>query len=119
MKRYIVTLLLIAGISGALAQARRGYAQFSKTASATGTPVQFTNAITQAGSVTVLGKSAPRTDNVGDVYIGITSGNDTQAYKIAPGGEVVIPLGVGEVTDLQHWYVDVTTANDGVTVIYR
>lgn len=119
MKRYIVSLLLIAGLSAAVAQAIRGYGQFSVTNDDVDVPVVITNATTTAESVTLLGKSAPRVDNAGDVYVGPSSGNNTQAYRVPPGGEVVIQLQKGDATNLRLWYLDVTTADDGVTVIYR
>jgi hypothetical protein len=118
MKRYIVSLLLIAGLSAAIAQAIKGTGQFSTVNSTAATPAQFTNATVLCMEVTILGKSAPRVDNTGDIYVGPTSSNDTQAFKIAPGGEVVIKVTSGFI-NLAGWYVDVTTANDGVTVIYR
>lgn len=118
MKRYSIILFLILAIAGALAQVIKGTGQFSKTNASTTVPVVFTNATLQVMEVTILGKSAPRTDNVGDIYVGTTSGNDTQAFKIAPGGEASIKVTSGYI-DLASWYVDVTTANDGVTVIYR
>jgi len=117
MKRYVVAFLLLAIAAFAPPV---GTGQFSKTASSAGTPVAFTNAVVLVKEVTILGKSAPRTDNTGDVYVGVTSGNDTQAFKIAPGGEAVIRVERQDAfIDLSQWYVDVTTANDGVTVIYR
>jgi hypothetical protein len=118
MKRYVVAFLLLAAV--AVFAPPIGTGQFSKTVSATGTPEAITNATVLVKEVVFLGKSAPRTDNTGDVYVGITSGNDTQAFKISPGGEAVIrvedPSGF---INLADWYVDVTTASDGVTVIYR
>ncbi len=117
MKRYIVAILLLAV---AVLAPPVGTGQFSKVNSATGTPVALTNAVTQVKEVVFLGKSAPRVDNVGDVYIGWASGNDTQPFKIAPGGEAVIRVENPErFIDLSGIYLDVTTANDGVTVIYR
>lgn len=117
MKRTFVAMLLLIGLAAALAQALKGTGQFSKTNSSAATPVAITNVL-RCMEVTILGKSAPRVDNVGDVYIGPTSANDTQAFKISPGGEVLIKVTSGEI-NLGDWYLDVTTANDGVTVLYR
>lgn len=120
MRRYAIVAFLLLGLLFTVAQSIKGTGQFSKTVSATGTPEALTNATVLVKEVTFLGKSAPRTDNTGDVYIGITSGDNTQAFKLPPGGEAVIrvqdPSGF---INLSSWYVDVTTANDGVTVIYR
>lgn len=118
MKQYGILAVFLIGLAVALAQVPKGTAQFSKTNSDTAVPVAFTNVSVQVMEVTILGKSAPRVDNTGDIYVGTTSGNDTQAFKISPGGEAIIRV-TGGTINLAHWYVDVTTANDGVTIIYR
>jgi hypothetical protein len=67
---------------------------------------------------TVLGKKAARTANTGDVYLGLSSTNDTQPYKIATDTEIVIEAPPGKYMRLADWYVDVATAADGVVVLF-
>lgn len=120
MKRYIVLAVLLLGLAAAIAQSVKGTGQFSKTNADAAVPVALTNTTILCKEVVFLGKSAPRTDNTGDVYIGEKSGNDVNAFKLAPGDQAVVrvqdPAGF---INLANWYVDVTTASDGVTVIFR
>lgn len=118
MKRALfIALFLIT--AGAIAQTVVGTGQIIPISSATGTPTRWTNATTLVRKVTILGKKSSRTANTGDVYIGPTSGNDTQAFKVAADGEAVMEAPPGTFINLSDWYVDVTTANDGVVIIYQ
>lgn len=120
MKRllYIIVPLLIT-LACMAEEIRVGSGQIIPIASSTGTPVAWTNANTWVRKVTILGKKAARTDNAGTVYIGPTSGNDTQGFAITAGGEAVLEAAPGSLINLADWYVDVTTNNDGVMLIYH
>ena len=120
MKRllYIIATLLI-GFACAAQEMKVGSGQIIPISTATGTPTAWTNASTWVRKVTILGKKAARTDNVGTVYIGPTSANDTQGFAIVAGGEATLEAAPGTLINLADWYVDVTTANDGVMLIYH
>lgn len=72
-----------------------------------------------ATRVTILGKASPRTTNTGTVYVGPSSGNDTQPYPVTAGGEVVLRAQDTAPFNLRDWYVDVLNSGDGVTIIFQ
>jgi hypothetical protein len=72
-----------------------------------------------ASRITILGKPSPRGANTSTAYIGTTAGDSTQPYPVTSGGEVLIVAPEGSVFNLRDWYVDVGTANDGLTIIYQ
>lgn len=82
-------------------------------------PIQLYPEFLKVSRVTILGKKANRTDNVGDVYIGVTSGNDTQPYVLSAGGEIVITSMDGKTFDLNNWSLDVLNTGDGVIILYQ
>lgn len=90
------------------------------TASDSGTPVSLTTG-TNVWCVraTILGKKAARTANTGEVYIGPASANNAQPFKVVSDGEVVIEAAEGSSINLKDWYLDVTTNDDGVVIIYQ
>lgn len=121
MKRaalYIIPVLLIA-FAAVAEEIRVGSGQIVTVSASTATPTVWTNANVWVRSVTILGKKAERTDNTGDVYIGPISTNDKQAFKIAAGAEVLLEAAPGTLINLGEWYVDSTTAGDGVVLIYN
>lgn len=70
---------------------------------------------------TLIGKKDYRTANVGDVYIGARFTDNQQPYIITSDSEAFIPAGregVGPMTNLADWYLDVANANDGLYVLY-
>ena len=67
---------------------------------------------------TVTGKKTARTDNAGNVFLGIGATLGTQTCLIEPGETIVLEASPGEKGDLGDWYLDVDTAGDGVAVIY-
>lgn len=106
------------------AQTRSAFHVIYVTNTSTTVPTNFTagvNATTNinASVVTVRGQVSPRVNNAGTVYIGTTSGNDTQPYPVTAGGEVVIRIPEGRTINLRDWWVDVGTANDGICIIYQ
>lgn len=69
--------------------------------------------------ITIYGRKAVRTDNVGDVWLGTSSGNDTQPIKIGAGGEVLIECQPGNKFNLYDFYLDVANADDGVVIVFH
>lgn len=92
--------------------------QVTKTVAAIATPEALAADGTFFRTATLVGKKAARTNNVGIVYLGIGSTNDTQALEIAAGQVVSITAPTGQRYDLNDWYLDVLNAGDGVIIIY-
>lgn len=92
--------------------------QIIKTVAASGTPEAITDRGTYFSHATFIGLKAERQNNSGIVYLGVTPGNDTQPIGISPRGIFTISAPVGVEFDLGTWYLDVTSANDGILVIY-
>lgn len=65
-----------------------------------------------------IGNKAARTANTGKVWIGVTAGDGTQPIGLDAGAQRTIEAPEGQKYDLNDFYVDVETANDGVLVIY-
>lgn len=121
MKKYLSLLLFAVCLLPLFAsgQSVTGTGQLIITASASGTPVQFTNATTLVTRVTIIGKKAARTANTGTVYIGPSSANDSQVYEIATGEVVTLNARNGYMINLTDWYLDVATNNDGIIILYQ
>ena len=93
--------------------------QFYVTNTSTTVPVHMApRRGTFATSVTVIGNSLWQTTNTGTVYIGPNSTNACQAIAVTSGSTVTLSFTAGQWVDLYDWYVDITSANDGVCVIY-
>jgi hypothetical protein len=93
--------------------------QIIKTNTSTTVPVAIAAASKPFRSATFFGfNSTTRDANTGTVYIGITSGNNTQPIAITTGSYVTVEAPAGKFFDLADWYLDVATVNDGVVVIY-
>jgi len=92
--------------------------QIIKTVAATATPEALAADETYFRMATLYGIKAARTNNVGNVFVGIGATNDTQIHKITPGQAITIEIPPGEKGDLNDWYCDVLNAGDGVGVIY-
>jgi hypothetical protein len=93
-------------------------AQFIKTVAATGTPEAIAPDGTYFQSATLIGLKAARTNNVGNVFIGIGAPNDTQIITLTPGEIKGIKAPPGQKFDFNDFYVDVLNAGDGVAVVY-
>lgn len=89
--------------------------QATKTVAASGTPERLAAATTLCEIVLLEGKNARGTNNTGNVWVGTTSGNDTQLLMIAPGTTYELSAPAGKKIDLNLLYVDVATNADGVT----
>ncbi len=87
--------------------------QFTKLIAATGTPERLSATNLPVSQCIIIGKKSARTDNTGNVYMGVTSTNDAQPIPIFPGGQYVLTN-----VDLYEWYFDTDNVNDGVIVIY-
>ena len=95
--------------------------QIIKTVAASGTPEAITSTSpTYFSNAIYIGLKAvnPRTANSGIVYLGVTSGNETQPIAINPSEVYSISAPTGVIFDLSTWYLDVATNGDGVVVIY-
>lgn len=93
--------------------------QLVKTNTSTSVPVVMAAASKPFKSATFFGfHDSARTANTGTVYIGVTSGNDSQPIAITTGSYVTVEAPAGKWLDLADWYLDVASANDGVVVIY-
>jgi len=66
----------------------------------------------------IIGKKSARSANSDRVYLGVTSGNNEQPYEISPDRYITLDAPPGTKIDLATWYLDVTTAGDGVVIIY-
>jgi hypothetical protein len=119
---YLIGALMVLGLCvGSYAQnSRVAYGVFTNNVAATATPERIyetTNLwVTKA---TLLGLKGGRTNNTSVAYVGVSSGNDTQQFKLTPGGEVTITATEGTMINLYNWYIDVGTAGDGVVVYYQ
>lgn len=121
MKTTTITLSLILALSVAVvAQSTFKFATFASVNSSTAAPKQFTNATLAAKSVTVMGYKSPQTSNTTTVWIGWSSGNGAQEVPLPPG-EIIVFKAVDnqKFQNLSNFWFDVTTANDGVVVIYE
>lgn len=92
--------------------------QIIKTVSGPATPEALAADGTFFRRATLIGKKSARTNNVGIVYLGIGTLNDSQAYEISPNEVIGLSVPEGEKYDLNDWVLDVLTAGDGVVIIY-
>ena len=114
------------GMAGALIVGVPSYDEFyimldGSSSAATHSPAIELYADVWVRQATLIGKSAFRTANVGDVYIGTRYPNNQQPYVITSDSEAFLPAGreaVGPMTNLGDWYLDVANANDGLYVLY-
>lgn len=115
----LLTLLACAGI--ALADGLTALQQLTKTNSDPSTPVRLTSVRGQSlfKTATFYGRLHPRTNNTSSVYLGPVSTNSTQPIEVPAGGSVVITAPKDSYLDLYDFYLDVSTANDGVVVVFQ
>lgn len=92
--------------------------QVIKTVALVATPEVLAADGTYFHSATLVGIKAARTDNVGTVYLGIGTTNDTQLFPIEPGASFSISAPEGYRLDLNDFALDVLNAGDGVGIIY-
>lgn len=121
MKKVItlaLALCLSLPIFNVVAQIMVKYGSFTKTITGTTAAALVTTNLFVT-SVTLRGQKAARTDNSDKVYIGWTSTDDTQAFPIAVGGEIVIEAGGDRKLNLKDIYLDVLQSGDGVVVFYK
>jgi hypothetical protein len=92
--------------------------QLLKTNTSTTVPVAIAIAGKKFSEATFIGKKDYRTSNTGNVWVGVTTNDNQQPFLISPGESVTVSAPKGTYFDLNKWYLDVATANDGVVVIY-
>ena len=103
-----------------LAQEKRiGVAAFSVVNTSTTVPIRLVTTNLFVTKATVLGMSGARTNNTGTVYIGFLATDNTQPFPVLPGGETTINAGENKQVNLFDYFFDVTTANDGLTILYQ
>jgi hypothetical protein len=121
MKRLLLVgcLCLLFPIVVAIAQTVRAIGQFVVVNAAADPPVALTNTTIKAKRVTFIGLKGNRSTNTSMVYVGWTSNNNAQIIGIAPGEPVSPLIPEGEVMNLSAIWLDVTTAGDGVAVLYE
>lgn len=92
--------------------------QIFPTTALVGTPEALAADGTFFRTATLIGLKAARTANVGNVFLGIGSANDTQPILISPDETIIIIAPPGEKYDLNDFDLDVLNAGDGVAVLY-
>ena len=119
LRLLLIPFLLLSMLAHA-APERIAAGQIIVTASSSGTPVSLTTGTNiWCTRATFIGNKAARTANTGTVYIGPLATNDTQPYKILTGEIHVFVAPPGASINLATWYVDVTTNDDGLVIIYE
>lgn len=119
MKRIIFFLcILVACVAGAATLSVMQ--QFNVVNSSTSAPAQVTNSAIQATAITLIGMKAPQTSNSTTVWVSYgQDANGIQSVPVGPGFVVNLVLDPGRaIFVLSNLWFDVTTANDGLTVIY-
>lgn len=120
MKTAIFCLLAFIVTVAAVAQATFMFGAYTVVNSSTTAPIQLTNTTLKVRSVTLLGKKGPQTTNATTVFVGFTSGNGEQVLSIDPGSAIGMKSVDGlRSLSLSNIWFDVTTANDGLVVIYE
>lgn len=116
----LLSVIALLALPVAAAPELIGTGQIIVTASSAAMPVSLTTGTNVfCVRATIIGNKAARAGNTGDVYIGPLAANDTQPYKIATGEIHVMNAAAGTRFNLADWYLDVTTANDGLVIIYQ
>jgi len=120
MKKIPLILLAIAIAGIAVAQSVLKFGQWVVVNSSTTTPVALTNISLNVNSITLIGKKTYQTTNTSAVYIGFTNANGEQGVTIDPGGSAVIKDSKTppRTISVSNIWLDVSTAGDGVIVIY-
>lgn len=123
MKFKIVAFALLASVIVTVGAVISVMKQFTVVNSSTSAPAQFTNAPIIATGITLIGMKGPQTTNTSAVWVGYgVSGDGLQGVRVNPGE--IINLTLDNLDNgranyvLSNLWFDVSTANDGLTVIY-
>lgn len=87
----------------------------TKVPAAIATPEALATVEIPVHSVTIQARRAARAANVGSVWIGFGSANDSQNWELTPGKELTLTAPEGKKIDLASIFVDSATLTDGVT----
>ena len=119
-KAILLPIIFIVPVIAIVAATLYVMAQFTVVNSSTSSPIQITNAPIQATAVTFIGLKAPQTSNTTTVWISYgQSANGAQTVRVNPGEIINATLDEGRAFFvLSNFWMDVTTANDGVTVLF-
>jgi hypothetical protein len=123
MKFKIVAFALLASVIVTVGAVISVMKQFNVVNASTSTPAQFTNAPIIATGVTLIGMKGPQTTNTTTVWV---------SYGVSTDGQQSVPVAPGQIVNLtldnldngranyvlSNLWFDVSTANDGLTVIY-
>lgn len=90
----------------------------TQTNSSTTVPVRLASASVFFRKAWIYGNKAAQTANTGTVFLGNLSANASQPMAIATGVEKIIEAPPGAYMDFYEFYLDVATANDGVSILY-
>ena len=112
------SLTVDGAVTATIAEVDTAPTQIIKLVAATGTPEAVAVNGTFFKTALFIGNKAARTANTGKVWLGVTAGDGTQPIGLDAGAQRTIEAPEGQKYDLNDWYVDVETANDGVLVIY-
>jgi len=88
-----------------------------KTVAATGTPEAMVGISTLVQSVMIKARKSRAAANTGLVWIGHTSTNDAQQIPLNPGDSISLDAPPGKKIDLNTIFIDVETADDGVSYL--
>lgn len=132
MKKYspVIILIFLISIGVVIAQSVTEYrslsrqpevtpTEFVKTVASTGTPEALSSTAIYCTKVVIQGQSAVQTANTSTAYLGWTSTDGAQAFKVASDAVYVFVAAPGTKYNLANWYLDVGTNSDGVVVIYE
>jgi len=116
-----LVLALVACAGLAVADGLLTLQELTKTNADTSVPVRLVTVRGQSPfkSATFYGKKSARVNNTSSVWLGVNSTNQTQLIEVPAGGAVVMSAPVNSFMDLYDLYLDVETANDGVTVVFE
>lgn len=96
-----------------------GYGILITNNSSATAPIRISSVNLMVSRITIYGRSAARTPNVGDVWLGPVADNDAQPIKVGSNGEVLIECQPGNKFNLYDFYLDPANANDGVVIVYH
>jgi len=90
----------------------------TKTVADPAEPEVLGSSIIRGTTVTFAGFKAPRTENVGTVWIQVSSTDASPALRLFPGQTLSWPSGIAGSFTANDFYIDVENAGDGVEAFF-